>query len=124
MYATPRIVAQLIIRKVLAAAGRCRHRDVHRVVGVLDDVHGHAIGHVHPVFGKHRLGIAHEALLQGLVLPAGGKEVGELVSLFSHGSLLQGTAFAVISQLAQGVWKIESTFNLPSTGTIDHDKPP
>ena len=50
--------------------------------------------------------------------------VGELVSLFGHGSFLQGTAFAVISQSAQGVWNIESTSNLPSTGTVDHDKPP
>ncbi len=83
------------------AAGRCRHRDVHGGVGVLDDVHVHVIGDGHPVFGKHRPGIAHEALLQGLVLPAGGKEVGELVSLFGRGPLLQGTACAVIRQSAQ-----------------------
>jgi hypothetical protein len=37
-------------------------------------------------------------LLHRLVFPAGGKEVGELVSLFSHRSFLEGTAFRSVSQ--------------------------
>ena len=66
----------------------CRHRDVHGVVGALDDVHGHAIGDRHPMLDKHRLAVCHEACLQGLVLPTGGEEVGELVSFFNYGLFL------------------------------------
>ena len=46
---------------------RCRHRDVHAVVGVLHDLDIHIRWHGNDMFGKHRLGVGHEALLHRVV---------------------------------------------------------
>ena len=55
-----------------------RSGDVDGVVGVLDDVHVRCCrAHRCHVSARTALGSAHEACLQGLVLPAGSKEFGQ-----------------------------------------------
>ena len=68
----------------MVSDGRSRHRDVHGVVRVLNHIHIQTVRHIHAVFSKHRLGITHEALLQGVILPAGRKQFSQLITFFSH----------------------------------------
>ena len=49
--ATPRRVAQLIIRKVIVPGGRGRQGDVDLAIAVLNDLDVHAFGDGHPVLG-------------------------------------------------------------------------
>ena len=57
---------------------------MHAVIGVLDHLDVHAFGDGHAVFFEHGRGVGHKPSLQGVVFPAGGKEIGEFVFFFSH----------------------------------------
>ena len=60
---------------------------MHAVITVFDHPHVQAVEDREPVFGQNRPRLGDESGLERIILPAGGEEIGEGVSFFSHGIL-------------------------------------